>query len=170
VSVYRRVLAAQPDRSVAISSIGIHTNLAALLRSPPDQYSPLAGRDLVAQKVFVLAVMGGAYPQGNECNLMGGGDNPVNHHNHLVASAASSYVAANWPPTSKIIWSGAEVGGGVQSGGAGFQSRCPSVADPDYNPCAAAMINYEGGPNKVWRVCVSVCVCVCGGGMCNVSC
>ena len=41
----------------------------------------------MAQKVFLLAVMGGAYPQGKECNLMGG---MSNEHNHLVASAASS--------------------------------------------------------------------------------
>ena len=45
------------------------------------------GRVLVARKVFLLAVMGGAYPQGKECNLMGG---MSNEHNHLVASAASS--------------------------------------------------------------------------------
>ena len=51
VRLYRRVLAAQPDRSVAISSVGLLTNLAALLRSGPDDYSPLDGRALVAQKV-----------------------------------------------------------------------------------------------------------------------
>ena len=33
VATYRKVLAAQPDHSVAISSIGIHTNLAGLLKS-----------------------------------------------------------------------------------------------------------------------------------------
>jgi hypothetical protein len=148
VTVYRRALAKQPDRSVAISSIGIHTNLAALLKSGPDEHSPLSGRDLIAQKVFVLAVMGGAYPKGKECNLMGGGDQGFGLHNHYVASAASSYVAANWPPSSKLIWYGAGVGLRVQSGGAGFQQRCPSVADPHHNPCAAAMINYEGGPDK----------------------
>lgn len=36
----------------------------------------------------------------------------------------------------------------MQSGGRGFQSRCPAVADPKRNPCAAAVIAYEGGPNK----------------------
>ena len=51
VVVYRRALAAQPDRSVAISSIGIHTNLAALLKSlspypslPPSRLSPSCSR------------------------------------------------------------------------------------------------------------------------------
>ena len=59
VAVYRRALAAQPDRSIAISSIGIHTNLAALLKSGPDSHSQLGGRELVAKKVAILAVMGG---------------------------------------------------------------------------------------------------------------
>jgi inosine-uridine nucleoside N-ribohydrolase len=148
VEVYRRVLAAQPDHSVAISSIGIHTNLAALLKSGPDSHSPLSGHALVAAKVMTLAVMGGAYPSGAECNLMGGGKEPDgSEHNHLVASAASSYVASHWPAESKLIWSGAEVGLRVQSGGAGFQQRCPEVASTS-NPCAAAMINYEHGPDK----------------------
>ena len=44
VQVYRRILAAQPHRSVVISSIGIHTNLAALLKSVPDVHSPLSGK------------------------------------------------------------------------------------------------------------------------------
>lgn len=59
VATYRRALASSPNRSVAISSIGIHTNLAALLRSTGDEYSPLSGVELVAQKTFLLAVMGG---------------------------------------------------------------------------------------------------------------
>jgi inosine-uridine nucleoside N-ribohydrolase len=199
VATYRRVLASQPDRSVAISSIGIHTNLAALLRSGPDAHSPLRGRQLVARKVALLAVMGGTYPYGGpNCNLQGGGpwlgpgwasNTTTNGHNHLVASAAASYVAQHWPPQSKIIWSGcatatqpgttpslslffwqriacscqpspwhfvsqlrcngrarsSEVGSKVESGGALFQ-KCP-VATAS-NPCAQAVINYEGRPNK----------------------
>ena len=73
VAVYRRALAAARGRSVSISSIGIHTNLAALLRSAPDQHSALGGRELVAAKVALLAVMGGTYPSGGGCNLIGGG-------------------------------------------------------------------------------------------------
>ena len=51
VEVYRKVLAASPDRSVMISSIGFMSNLAALVSSPPDEHSPLSGRELVARKV-----------------------------------------------------------------------------------------------------------------------
>jgi inosine-uridine nucleoside N-ribohydrolase len=140
VILYRRMLATQPAYSVAISSIGIHTNLAALLKSKADELSPLNGYELVAKKVKLLAVMGGIYPNGTECNLCGGGSN---EHNHLVASAASSYVAENWP--TKIIWSGGEVGVQVQSGGAGFQ-RCAVATEQ--NPVVAAMVSYENRPNK----------------------
>jgi len=73
---------------------------------------------------------------------MGGGSN---QHNHLVASAASSYVANNWPSESQIIWSGFEVGIKVQSGGAKFQKCAASNAS---NPIRAAMVSYEQGPNK----------------------
>ena len=59
VDVYRSVLAAAPDRSVAISSIGLMTNLEMLLRSGPDQHSQLSGSELVAKKVKVLAAMAG---------------------------------------------------------------------------------------------------------------
>ena len=72
VDVYRKALAAAEDHSVAISSIGILTNLAALLQSGADATSPLSGHALVAQKVKVLAVMGGKYPSSDtqpECNL-----------------------------------------------------------------------------------------------------
>jgi hypothetical protein len=49
-------------QSVVIASIGLLTNLAALLQSPPDKYSQLNGHALVAKKVKRLAVMGGSYP------------------------------------------------------------------------------------------------------------
>ena len=149
VSVYRRALAGQPHRSVTISSIGIHTNLAALLKSDADAHIPLTGMKLVRQKVKLLAVMGGKYGGmhgshggGAACNLCGGGSNT---HNHLTASAASSYVASHWPAESKLVWSGFEVGVSIQSGGRAFQQCAVATAR---NPCAAALINYEGGPGR----------------------
>lgn len=51
VAVYRAALAGAADRSVAISSIGLLTNLAALLASPADEVSALTGAELVARKV-----------------------------------------------------------------------------------------------------------------------
>ena len=42
-AVLRKTLAAQPDHSVVIAQVGFSTNLARLLDSPPDEYSPLTG-------------------------------------------------------------------------------------------------------------------------------
>ena len=60
VTLYRRTLAAQPDRSVTVLSLGFATELAKLLDSPADDISPLTGRELVARKVKTLSIMAGA--------------------------------------------------------------------------------------------------------------
>jgi len=60
VALYRRVLAAQPDQSVVIATVGFHTNLAALLKSPAAGDQP-AGVDLIRQKVRLWACMGGNF-------------------------------------------------------------------------------------------------------------
>lgn len=61
VTLYRRVLAAQPDTSVVFVSLGFGTELAKLLKSGPDGISPLSGKDLVKQKVKYLSIMAGSY-------------------------------------------------------------------------------------------------------------
>ena len=48
--LYRELLAQQPDRTVTIVSVGFSTNLARLLETPPDDFSPLTGKELVAKK------------------------------------------------------------------------------------------------------------------------
>ena len=60
-AVLRKTLAAQPDRSVVIAQVGFSTNLARLLDSPPDEYSPLTGSELVEKKVKLLSLMAGAF-------------------------------------------------------------------------------------------------------------
>ncbi|KAL1519686.1 hypothetical protein AB1Y20_023196 [Prymnesium parvum] len=142
VDVYRRVLASQPDHAVVISSIGLLTNLEALLQSGPDGHSRLNGYDLFSRKVRLLSVMGGRYPNsslGCECNFCaiynGGAD-------HGIASRAAAYVIAHLPPSVQVIYSGVEVGLEVQSGG-----RLSDCAPPA-NPCRQAYIDYEGGPRR----------------------
>merc|ERR1712080_459698 len=81
--------------------------------------------------------MGGAYPSGLECNLMGGGG-----QDHKTGAAASGFVFSNIPDSVPILWSGFEVGVRVQSG-----ARLSSCA-PESNPCRQAFIDYEHGPNK----------------------
>lgn len=65
VALYRRVLAGAPDGSVTICAVGMLYAVAELLDSPPDDISPLNGRELVSQKVRQLVTMaGGTFPEG----------------------------------------------------------------------------------------------------------
>lgn len=57
--LYRKILASMPDASVIIPTVGFSTNLARLLDTPADEYSPLTGKELVAQKVKLLVPMAG---------------------------------------------------------------------------------------------------------------
>lgn len=72
VTLYRRLLARQKDHSVTIVSVGFSGNLAALLRTSGDKYSPLSGSELVARKVESLVVMAGhiANPDYAEYNVV----------------------------------------------------------------------------------------------------
>lgn len=101
VEIYRKILAAQPDTSVTIASVGFLTNLSNLLRSEPDQYSPLNGMQLVKKKVKLLVCMAGKYPSGKEFNM-------------YYDPPASQYVCTNWP--TPVIFSGWEIGAKVKTG------------------------------------------------------
>ena len=101
VTLYRRILAAQPDSSVTIVTVGFLTNLAGLLKSPPDLISDLTGTELVALKVRNYVAMAGWFPQGREFNV-------------FIDSVASEYVLNEWP--GRIIFSGFETGSRIFTG------------------------------------------------------
>jgi pyrimidine-specific ribonucleoside hydrolase len=101
VEVYRQVLAKQPDKSVTITTVGFLTNLANLLLSPPDKYSPLSGKELVAKKVKLLVSMAGRFPAGREFNID-------------QDSASARYVFENWK--TPVIFSGWEIGQKIKTG------------------------------------------------------
>jgi len=67
-AVYRKALAAAPDKSVVICSVGFLTNLRRLLETKGDDISPLDGKTLVAKKVRKWVAMACAYPNGGEYN------------------------------------------------------------------------------------------------------
>lgn len=117
VALYRRILAAQPDSSVAVVATGPVSNLRHLLASAPDSLSPLGGRALVARKVRHLTVMGGRFPEGGESNFM-------------VDPEATRRVAADWP--APVTFSGFEIGEEVLTG--------PRLGTetPEGNPVAVA--------------------------------
>jgi inosine-uridine nucleoside N-ribohydrolase len=101
VDVYRKVLAEQPDRSVIIVTVGFLTNLADLLQSKPDKFSPLDGKALIKQKVKSLVCMAGKFPSGYEFNVD-------------EDAVASQHVFNNWE--TPVIFSGFEIGVKIKTG------------------------------------------------------
>ncbi|MFH0841571.1 MAG: nucleoside hydrolase [Bacteroidota bacterium] len=101
VDVYREILMLQPDKSVTIVTVGFLTNLAGLLKSAPDDHSPLNGMEMVSKKVKLLVSMAGKFPEGKEFNV-------------FIDSVSSKYVFENWP--GEIIFSGFEIGWEIRTG------------------------------------------------------
>ncbi len=101
LSLYRRILAAQPDGSVTIATVGFLTNMADLLLSKPDKYSHLSGKDLIRKKVKRLVCMAGHFPAGKEFNV---DRDPV----------SSKIVFDGW--VTPIVFSGFEIGNAVHTG------------------------------------------------------
>lgn len=103
--LYRQILAAEPDSSVTIVSVGFSTNLAALLQTPADSISPLTGSELVARKVKNLYTMAGSFgPDGS--------DSDTREYNIIRDVPAAKIVFEQWPTT--IITSPFEVGQQIQ--------------------------------------------------------
>ena len=100
VRLLRETLAGEPDGSVVVVQVGFSTNLARLLDTPGDDVSPLGGRALVAAKVRLLSIMGGAF------ELINGKRHAEYNIERDVAAART--VAAHWP--TPIVWSGYEIG------------------------------------------------------------
>jgi PKD repeat protein len=99
VTVYREVLAAQPDNSVTFVEMGFPTNLYLLMQSPADEISPLTGMELIEAKVTELVWMGGGYPSKSD------------EFNFITDPDWAAYVADNWP--TPIIFQGYEIGSTV---------------------------------------------------------
>ena len=72
VSLYREILAASPDNSVVIVTVGPLKNIQDLIQSGEDAASPLGGKELIEQKVREFVIMGGNFPEGEwEWNFAG---------------------------------------------------------------------------------------------------
>ncbi len=69
IAFYRSLLANAEDQEVIIVTIGMLNCLSDLLDSPPDEYSPLSGIELVKQKVHAVVSMAAKYPEGREFNV-----------------------------------------------------------------------------------------------------
>jgi pyrimidine-specific ribonucleoside hydrolase len=101
VELYRKILSEQPDTSVTIITVGFLTNISNLLKSSPDNYSPLSGKDLVEKKVKKLVSMAGRFPEGSEFNIK-------------IDAPASQYAYENF--NRPVILSGFEIGQKIKTG------------------------------------------------------
>lgn len=88
VDVYRKALAASPDKSVVLCSVGFLNNVADLLRTDAD---------LVECKVRFWVCMACSYPDGKEYN---------SRHD----AASSDYAFSHWPKTVPVIWTDFQYG------------------------------------------------------------
>ncbi len=126
VALYREILAVQPDQSVTIVVVGWLTNMADLLSSTPDRYSPMTGRELVKAKVRELVSMGGTWP--NSPKREG-------EYNFHMDGPAAHKVISEWP--GKIMFTG--LGKDIMTGG-----RLVAQASKD-NPVPAFYRNFFKG-------------------------
>lgn len=94
-SVYRQLLAAAPDQSVVVVTVGYVTNLRDLLATEPGDYSSLDGAELVRQKVKRWVCMGGRYPKHLDPGVYG---------NFKPDPASAVDAAQHWP--TEIVFSG----------------------------------------------------------------
>jgi len=121
-TLYRKVLAGQPDKSVVIVSVGQVTNFRNLLKTGPDEHSDLEGVELVKRKVKAWVCMGGTMPEGREANLIHDGP-------------AAAYAIEHWP--TPIVFSGWEIGQEIMTG-AGLREA------PEGTPVRRAYELYNG--------------------------
>ncbi|MBN2291861.1 MAG: nucleoside hydrolase [Pirellulales bacterium] len=97
----RKTLAAARDGSVVVIQVGFSTNLARLLDTKGDEYSPLDGKSLVKKKVRLLSIMAGVF----EPKRMAKRDK---EYNIRIDIPTAKKVLEQWP--TPIVISGHEIG------------------------------------------------------------
>ncbi|RKN83737.1 nucleoside hydrolase [Paenibacillus ginsengarvi] len=102
--VYRKLLSAQPDRSVTICAVGFLGPLSRLLQSGPDEWSEMNGTELVRRKVNLLVSMAIAtFPEGKD------------RFNWKMDPESAEQVLSHWPTPIAVseygdhIWTGSRL-------------------------------------------------------------
>lgn len=130
VTVYREILAKQPDHSVVIVTVGYLTNLKNLLQTP-------GGADLVRSKVARWICMGGNFigkPPKDDLKL--------GNVNFQRDAASAHFVIHHWP--GEVVFAGRE----VCSVPSGLQIGESLATTPTDNPVRRAYEHYFGGTTK----------------------
>jgi inosine-uridine nucleoside N-ribohydrolase len=133
VGLLRKILAAQPDGSVVMVQVGFSTNLAGLLKSGPDDVSPLDGKALVKQKVRLLSTMAGAYAEEVKAKK---------EFNVARDVPAAQTVFHEWP--TPIVASGWEIGNAIRQPARSMQDDYGYVP---HHPLREAYDYYRGLQN-----------------------
>lgn len=134
--VYQTVLAAQPNRSVTIVTVGYHTNLKNLLHLPRRNGLP-SGLELIQSKVVTWVCMGGnfiGHPPKDDLKL--------GNVNFQRDAASALEVIHEWP--GEIVFAGRE----VCSVPSGLQIGEHLANTPADNPVRRAYEHYFGGQAK----------------------
>ncbi len=149
VHLLRKILATQSDKSVVIVQVGYFSNLAGLLSSRGDEFSPLGGRELAARKVKLLSVMAGAFRMPGH----------FLEYNVMQDLPASKKVARDWP--TPIVWSGYEIGNAVRFPAMSIERDFSYVP---HHPAAEAYCLYDPPPHErpCWDL-TSALYAVCPG-------
>ena len=132
-ALLRKILSRQPDRSVVLVQVGYFSNLAALLETPGDAASPLAGRELVQQKVKLLSVMAGSFKT-NGHDL---------EYNVTQDLPATKKLVKSWP--TPVVWSGFEIGVAVPYPAVSIERDFGYVP---HHPAAEAYCLYNPPPHE----------------------
>lgn len=103
VKLLRKTLAASTDGSIVIIQVGLAANLADLVESKADEFSPLSGPELIRRKVKLVSVMAGAFE-------------PIDGNTHFLEANVRNGIQSmqrfvrQWPVSTPVVWSGFEIG------------------------------------------------------------
>lgn len=123
--VLRRAFASAGEEGIVLCTIGQFNDAADLLRSGPDDLSPLSGMELVRQKGRGLVMMAGS--------------EQFAEYNVACDVESARYVVENWP--GEMIFSPFEIGEGTMTGG-----FCEQL--PGEHPVRKAYELYTGGGKR----------------------
>ena len=114
--LYRKLLS-ESDGKVSILTLGFLQNIQCLMNSEPDEYSPLGGMELIAEKVDTLYILGGNLNGYPSFNFYWTGD---------ITNNAARYVNEYYP--GDIIYLPTELGQDVVNGA--YYQTDPFKNDP----------------------------------------
>lgn len=130
IRVMRRALA-NSERPVTIVTIGYMSNLAGLIKSQPDDISPLSGVELIRKHADKWVCMGGNFPV----------DPAKDNVNFTRDAEPALYAIRNYP--GKLVFCGREIGHSIFVGN-GLKAL------PETNPVRRAYQLHRGRYGESW--------------------